>query len=203
MRNLSNASDEELLSTVLSAATVRELSQEYATYGNLRQWFSNVLPDELQAVKGIGSVKAKQFCAMAELVQRCHTQEKRDLPPLIRSPEDTVRLFSSLLYRTQEEFHTVLLDTKHRVLACCHIATGTLDAALVSPKEVFSRAVKRMASALILVHNHPSGEAVASQDDKALTMRMVEAGKFLEVRVLDHIILGHQGYASAKEEGWL
>ena len=123
MRNLSNASDEELLATVLSTSTVRELSQEYATYGNLRQWFSNVLPEELQTVKGIGPVKAKQFCAMAELLQRCCLQGKMDLPPLIRSPEDVVRLFSSLLYRTQEEFHAVLLDTKHRLLASCHIAT--------------------------------------------------------------------------------
>ena len=203
MRNLSNASDEELLATVLSTSTVRELSQEYATYGNLRQWFSNVLPEELQTVKGIGPVKAKQFCAMAELLQRCCLQGKMDLPPLIRSPEDVVRLFSSLLYRTQEEFHAVLLDTKHRLLASCHIATGTLDAALVSPKEVFSRALKRMAAAVVLVHNHPSGDAAASQEDKLLTARMAAAGKILEVCVLDHIILGHQGYASAKEEGWL
>ena len=203
MQSLSNASDEELLSHILPITTVKEIATEYGTYGHLRQWLANACPEDMVSLPGIGPKKAKQIQAVFELMLRCQRPSKKELPPLIRSPQDASRLFLQLSYRTQEEFHVVLLDTKRRVLSTCHIATGILDGALVAPREVFSKAIKQAASAVILVHNHPSGAIEPSQEDRLLTSRMVEAGKIVGIDVLDHIIVGHLGYASAKEEGWL
>ena len=203
MQNLSNASDEELLSHILPITTVKEIAAEYGTYGHLRQWLANTEPEDMLSLPGIGPKKAKQIQAVFELMLRCQRPSKTELPPLIRSPQDASRLFVQLSYRTQEEFHVILLDTKRRVLSTCHIATGILDGALVAPREVFSKAIKQAASAVILVHNHPSGAMEPSQEDRLLTTRMVESGKILGVDVLDHIIVGHLGYSSAKEEGWL
>ena len=169
----------------------------------MRQWLANADPEDMVSLPGIGPKKAKQIQAVFELMLRCQRPSKKELPPLIRSPQDASRLFLQLSYRTQEEFHVILLDTKRRVLSTCHIATGILDGALVAPREVFSKAIKQAASAVILVHNHPSGAIEPSQEDRLLTSRMVEAGKIVGIDVLDHIIVGHLGYASAKEEGWL
>ena len=203
MQSLSNASDEELLSQILPITTVKEIATEYGTYGHLRQWLATACPEDMVSLPGIGPKKAKQIQAVFELMLRCQRPSKKELPPLIRSPQDASRLFLQLSYRTQEEFHVILLDTKRCVLSTCHIATGILDGALVAPREVFSKAIKQAASAVILVHNHPSGAIEPSQEDRLLTSRMVEAGKIVGIDVLDHIIVGHLGYASAKEEGWL
>ena len=201
--DFSEASDEELLSWLLPEATVQEIAAEYGTCGHLRQWLVNTQPKEMAVIRGIGPKKAKQLQALYELMLRCHGFSKDKVPPGIRSPQDIFKYFRQLSYRTQEEFHVILLDTKRRVLSTCHIATGILDGALVAPREVFSKAIKQAASAVILVHNHPSGAIEPSQEDRLLTSRMVEAGKIVGIDVLDHIIVGHLGYASAKEEGWL
>ena len=203
MQILSDASDEELLSQILPATTVKEIAAEYSTYGHLRQWLANMEPEDMISLPGIGPKKAKQIQAVFELMLRCQRPSKTELPPLIRSPQDASRLFLQLSYRTQEEFHVILLDTKRRVLSTCHIAIGLLEGALGAPREVFSKAIKQAASAVILVHNHPSGATEPSQEDRLLTTRMVEAGKIVGIDVLDHIIVGHLGYSSAKEEGWL
>lgn len=199
----SGASDEELLSWLLPEATVQEIAAEYGTCGHLRQWLVNTKPKEMALIRGIGPKKAKQFQALYELMLRCQGLNKAKVPPDIRSPQDVVQCFRQLSYRTQEEFHVLLLNTKHRILSSSNIASGILDGALVAPREVFARAIKQAVAAMVLVHNHPSGDTTPSQEDKVLTVRMVEAGKILGIDVLDHIIVGHLGYSSAKEDGWL
>ena len=184
-------------------STVQEIAAEYGTCGHLRQWLVNTQPKEMAAIRGIGPKKAKQLQALYELMLRCQGFSQAKVPPAIRSPQDAVQYFRQLSYRTQEEFHVLLLDTKHRVLSSSHVTTGILDGALVAPREVFAKAIKQAAAAVVLVHNHPSGDSSPSQEDKVLTVRMVEAGKILGIDVLDHIIVGHLGYSSAKEDGWL
>lgn len=199
----SGVSDEELLSCFLPEATVQEIAAEYGTCGNLRQWLVNTKPKEMAAIRGIGPQKAKQLQALYELMLRCQGLSKAKVPPGIRSPQDAFQYFRQLSYRTQEEFHVLLLNTKHRVLSSSHVATGILDGALVAPREIFIRAIKQAAAAVVLVHNHPSGDTTASHEDKVLTARMVDAGKILGIDVVDHIVVGHFGYSSAKEDGWL
>ena len=201
--SFSEASDEELLSWLLPEATVQEIAAEYGTCGHLRQWLVNTQPKEMAVIRGIGPKKAKQLQALYELMLRCQGLSKAKVPPGIRSPQDAFQYFRQLSYRTQEEFHILLLNTKNRVLSSSHVATGILDGALVAPREVFTRAIKQAAAAVVLVHNHPSGDTTPSHEDKVLTARMVEAGKILGIDVLDHLIVGHLGYSSAKEDGWL
>lgn len=160
MGNFLEASDEELLSWLLPEATVQEIAAEYGTCGHLRQWLVNTQPKEMAAIRGIGPRKAKQLQALYELMLRCQGFSKAKVPPGIRSPQDAFQYFRQLSYRTQEEFHVLLLNTKHRVLSSSHVATGILEGALVAPREVFARAIKQAAAAVVLVHNHPSGDTL-------------------------------------------
>ena len=122
----------------------------------------------------------------------------------IRQPEDAANWYlHRLRYVQQEEFHVLLLSTKHQVLASCCVAIGTMDAALVDPRKVFQEAFRHQAAALILVHNHPSGDPSPSKEDIALTLRLAEAGKLLELPLLDHVIFGHGRFVSLKEKGLL
>ncbi len=101
----------------------------------------------------------------------------------------------------QEEFHIVTLDTKHKPIRTHCITVGTLDASLVHPREVFRPAIRDAASAIILVHNHPSGEATPSSEDRQVTRQLTEAGKLLGIQVLDHIIVAKGQTLSIREDG--
>ena len=106
------------------------------------------------------------------------------------------RLMSDAL---KEEFHVVTLTTKNQVIESHHISTGTLDASLVHPREVFRPALRDAASSVILAHNHPSGDPTPSREDFAVTKRLEEAGKLLGIDVLDHIVVGRDGVVSIRE----
>ncbi|HID21576.1 MAG TPA: hypothetical protein EYP14_04160, partial [Planctomycetaceae bacterium] len=99
----------------------------------------------------------------------------------------------------QEEFHVLCLNTKHEVLSSHRISVGSLDASLVHPREVFRPAVKEAAAAILLVHNHPSGDPTPSRQDLAITERLEEAGRTLGIDVLDHIIVARRGHLSLRE----
>lgn len=122
----------------------------------------------------------------------------------IRSPEDAFEILKSyFLNKTQEHFLMLMLNTKNRLLGVSVVSIGTVDAALVSPRDVFIRALGSSCSAIIVAHNHPSGEVTPSQEDIALTKQLKEAGKLLQIPVLDHIIAGEYGFTSLKEKGLL
>ena len=108
-----------------------------------------------------------------------------------------IQLFAPLLSkRPQEEFWVVTLSTKNKVIGLHHITTGTLDASLVHPREVFRAAILDSSSSIILVHNHPSGDPTPSREDRAVTTRLTEVGKLIGIEVLDHIVLAwaHDGH---------
>jgi DNA repair protein RadC len=100
-----------------------------------------------------------------------------------------------------EKFSILLLDTKNKVIGLSDVSSGVLDSALVHPRDVFQRALLANAAALILLHNHPSGDTVPSQEDIKLTKRLAEAGKMMGIPVLDHVIVGDFDYTSLKGEG--
>ena len=102
-----------------------------------------------------------------------------------------------------EVFAILCLSTKHRVIAYHEVSRGTLDATLVHPREVFKAALLANAAAIIVTHNHPSGDPSPSPDDMALTRRLVDSGKLIGVDVLDHIVIGDGRYVSFREQGWL
>ena len=204
-------SDAELLAILLRTGTVEEsalsiaqgLLKEYEQPGGVAL-LAAARPEDLSKYKGIGNVKAITITAAIEFGRRLYARQASGDITSIRQPEDAANWYlHRLRYVQQEEFHVLLLSTKHQVLASCCVAIGTMDAALVDPRKVFQEAFRHQAAALILAHNHPSGDPSPSKEDIALTLRLAEAGKLLELPVLDHVIIGDGRFVSLKEKGLL
>jgi DNA repair protein RadC len=158
---------------------------------------------ELAAVTGVGAAKAASLIAAFELGRRCACSHLPEGAAL-RSPEDVFRHFGPRLRRvSHERFVVVLLDGRHRVLGEEMVSQGTLTASLVHPREVFRPALRQSAAAVILVHNHPSGDPTPSAEDRAVTERLCQAGEILGIRVLDHVVVAERGYVSLREDGAL
>jgi DNA repair protein RadC len=156
---------------------------------------------ELAAVSGVGAAKAASLIAAFELGRRCACSHLPEGAAL-RSPQDVFRHFGARLRRVQQErFVVVFLDGRHRVLGEEMVSQGTLTASLVHPREVFRPALRASAAAVILVHNHPSGDPTPSAEDRVVTDRLARAGEILGVRVLDHVVVAERGYVSLREEG--
>ena len=122
----------------------------------------------------------------------------------IRSPEDAYLIAKSLLENSPcEKFIGIFLDTKHHVLGTATISKGTLDMSVVSPRELFQHAFLLNAAAIIVAHNHPSGNPSPSKEDHISTDKLIQAGKILDIAVLDHVIVGLNTYISFKNEGYI
>ena len=125
-------------------------------------------------------------------------------PTIIRRPEDTLPVLEAELgSRSAEVFLALAMNTKNHVVAILPVSSGSLNASIVHPRELFQRAILGNAASLILAHNHPSGDPTPSPEDVELTKRLVDAGKLLDITVLDHIIIGDGCFVSLKERGVL
>lgn len=154
----------------------------------------------LAKIKGIGLVKAVSIVAALELGKRIMAAEGLALTS-INSPTDIAKILSPLLrYENKEQFYVLLLNIKNKLIGLEKISEGTLNATIAEPREVFARAITRNAAALIIAHNHPSGDSSPSQEDRNTTTRMCTAGEILGIKVLDHIIVGNGNYYSFKEK---
>lgn len=171
-------------------------------FGSLRDLAQASL-GELQCVDGIGKVKAVEIKAALELGQRLAVFQRRDRHRITQSEHVADLLMVRYKDYEHEVFKCVLLTTKNEVIKVVDVSHGGLDGTLAAPREVFKQAIRENASAVILCHNHPSGDPTPSADDRALTDRLVEAGELLGVRVLDHVIFGDGRYVSLKDQGLL
>ncbi len=127
-----------------------------------------------------------------------------ELPRETKNPEEAYRAITAITNvqeEAQEVFGILILNTKNKIVAVHEVSRGTLSASMVHPREVFKLAVLHNAAAIICFHNHPSGDPKPSRDDIEITERLVEAGKIMGIEILDHIIVGDDGYASLKERG--
>ena len=125
-------------------------------------------------------------------------------PTIIRRPEDTLPVLEAELSELgYEKFIALALNTKNHVTAVLPVSSGSLNASIVHPRELFQRAILANCASLILAHNHPSGDPVPSPEDIALTRKLIEAGLLLDIPVLDHIVLGYGRFVSFKERGLL
>ncbi len=157
--------------------------------------------DDLRAVRGVGPAKAAQIKAALELGRRLQLTRLGERPR-IASPEDAAAL---LLYEMsgleQEHLRALLLDTRHQVLKMHDVVRGSVNSAQVRIAEIFREAVRVNAVALILAHNHPSGDPAPSPDDIALTRQAQEAGRLLDIAVLDHLVIADNRFVSLKARG--
>jgi DNA repair protein RadC len=158
--------------------------------------------EELSQVKGIGPAKACQIKAAFELANRLEGYPSADNKTVIKNPIDVAALVKNKLNgKKKEYFMTVLLDTLAQVIKICETSVGSLDTSIVHPREVFKEAISASAASVIFVHNHPSGDTSASEQDIGLTKRLVEAGQIIGIDVLDHIIIGDNKHLSMKASG--
>lgn len=167
-------------------------------FGSLRT-LARASLEEIQQVDGVGRVKAIEIKAAIELGKRLALYNERG-KTRIRSAKDVAdALMVTFKEYEHEVFKCMLLNTKNDVLKVVDVSHGGLDGTLAAPRDVFKRAVRESASAVILCHNHPSGDPEPSREDVRLTERLVEAGEIMGVRVLDHVIFGDGRYVSLKD----
>jgi len=158
---------------------------------------------ELMTLDGIGSTKACRILGAVELGKRIAAASARERLSIRRS-DDIAKLFmEDLRYEKKEHFKSLLLSAKGDIISIEHISTGELSSTVVHPREVFSMAVRKSAAAVVFVHNHPSGDAMPSQEDVETTRRLTDCGVLLGIRVLDHIIIGDGYFSSMKEMGYI
>ena len=159
--------------------------------------------DDLRRAAGVGRAKAAQVLAAIELGRRTLTRAPGRRSQLL-TPHDTVAfLMPAFGGRPVEQFGLVLLDTKYRVIRTAIVAVGTLNSTVVEPRDVFREAALGSAAAVVVFHNHPSGDPTPSPDDVDLTRRLGAAGALLGIDLVDHVILGDARYFSFKEMGHL
>lgn len=156
---------------------------------------------ELATIKGLGTAKTAQLKAAIELGRRLLVTSP-DARPQITSPLDAANLLMlEMGSLEQEHLRTLLLDTKNRVLASPTVYVGNVNASIIRVSEIFREAVRENATAIIVAHNHPSGDPTPSPEDVQVTRSIVEAGSLLGIDVLDHLVIGHQRFVSLKERG--
>jgi DNA repair protein RadC len=149
----------------------------------------------------VGTAKVAQLKAALELGRRLLIESPEERTQ-IRSPADAANLvMSDMSLLEQEHLRTMLLDTKNRVLETTTVYQGSLNTSLIRVGELFREAIRANCASLIVLHNHPSGDPTPSPEDVAVTRQIVEAGKLLDVEVLDHLIIGRQRFVSLKERG--
>ena len=199
IENLSNA---EILAIMLRTGSqgenVIEMSNRLINEYGLDKLFECSLI-ELQKIKGIGPAKAMQILAMFELLKR-HNQSKKPIKK-ITCAEDVFNYFHERLKdKKQEYFYILMLNTQNYIIGEHLVSKGILDATIIHPREVFKPAIKNSASKIILVHNHPSGDAEPSEDDDEITKKLMSAGEEIGINVLDGVIIGGGGWWSWKEK---
>jgi DNA repair protein RadC len=199
--------DEELLAIVIASGSAGISAQGLAhtlvaSFGGLHGLLRTTR-DDLLRVKGLGHARAAQVLAALEIGRRVLAARPAERLQ-ITSPRDAAHfLMPEYSARPVEQFGLLMLDTRHRVLRTSVLTVGTLDCAAVQPREVFRQALLASAAAVVMFHNHPSGDPQPSGEDVELTRRMVAAGELMGVHVIDHVVLGDGRYCSLKESGYL
>jgi DNA repair protein RadC len=200
-------SNQELLAILLRTGTARESALSLAgrilsSVGGLKD-LAQATIQQLSTVNGVGPAKAVEIRAAVELGKRICTLTD-DARPTIRSPADASQLLmSELRFQAKEHFRALLLDAKNQVIRILPISVGSLTESIVHPRELFREAIRYSSAALIVAHNHPSGDPTPSPEDIATTRRLIEVGRIVGIELLDHVILGDGRFVSLKERGFI
>jgi DNA repair protein RadC len=202
-------SETELLAIVLrnGNASTGESAIDHARllldrFGGLKG-IDEAATGEIASVKGIGPAKVAQIKAALEIAKRLGAQKWETGAPL-RSAEDVFHHFREQLgSEKHEQFYVVLLNNKNRKIREVKISEGSLTASLVHPREVYNPVIRESAAGVIFVHNHPSGDPAPSPEDIEITKRLKDVGEVMGVRVLDHVVIGHERYFSFSDKGML
>jgi DNA repair protein RadC len=177
-------------------------SDLFARFGSLDR-LARAGDAELAGVSGMGPAKIASLRAALELGGRL-AREPIPTGERLHSPKQVFAHFGARLRQLrQETFFVLLLDSRHRLLREVEVSRGSLNQSLVHPREVFAPALREAAAAILVLHNHPSGDPLPSREDHEVTRRLHESGELLGVPLLDHVVIGADGYTSFAERGWL
>jgi DNA repair protein RadC len=197
-----------LLRTGLKGRSVLSVAQDVLKQFSKMSTLASLTPDDLCQIKGVGPDKAATLLAAFELARRM-AREMRDDAPVLDTPERIAALLrEDPPGERAERFQVILLNTRRRLIRRDRLAQGTQDTLLVNPREVFRSAILASAAAIVLTHNHPSGDPTPSESDIRVTRDLIRAGQLLKIEVLDHIIMGHKtpqrpsDYVSLRELGY-
>jgi len=196
MNDYKDFDDQMLLGRLVSEPAAVELFQDY---NSLEEIILKTYSKELQRYKGIGKVKSEQIPAVAEIIRRILKAEKKNTTK-IGNPLDVFNYFKEMQFLEQEEARILLLNVKSEIMSERLITRGTISNSLLSPREVFAPAIRSLAKAVVVVHNHPSGDPTPSFDDEKTTEKLADAAKILEVQLVDHVIIGRNDFVSLKEK---
>uniref|UniRef100_C6E7M5 DNA repair protein RadC n=1 Tax=Geobacter sp. (strain M21) TaxID=443144 RepID=C6E7M5_GEOSM len=205
-------SEAELLALILksgdaaSGRSALDLGRELMLQFGSLSLLADASCSEIQKVKGIGPAKATCILAALDLARRIKERDRRPIESLTRftsASQVFEHLNPEFRDRHKEQFMALLLDGKNRIISRAQISEGSLNQSIVHPREVFNVAVRNSAAAMILLHNHPTGDPAPSPEDMEVTRRLCEAGQLLGIRVLDHIIIGENEFYSFAEHGRL
>jgi len=201
-------SEAELVAILIGSGTSKisavELAKKILQYGgnNLNE-LARLSAKDLMKIKGIGEAKAITIVAALELGRRRKEQDPEEKPKISSSKDAFDVLRGDLMDLPKEEFWVLLLNRANRVIRKKRVSEGGVSGTVADPKIIYKMALEDLASGLIVAHNHPSGNLLASQSDIDLTRKLKEAGKFLEIQLLDHLIIANQKYLSFADEGMI
>ncbi len=200
--NANSCTTVELLAAVIGGSRQLEIAQELISHFGSVQSLARAISDKLSVMEGIGPVCAARLLAALELGQRFSVSHE-DGYPVIQAPEDAAAV---LMYRMQnleqEYLFVLLLNTRNRLMEePLEIYHGSLNASFIRVGELFRPAIRSHPASIILAHNHPSSDTTPSPEDVQFTRTIVEAGKMLDIDVLEHLILGHGRFVSLKSKG--
>jgi len=198
-------SDSELLAIILRTGTKEmnakqlglELIEKYGKFPNLEKLDIS----DMMQINGIGEAKAITLAAVFEIARRTKSQpfEKNKI---VKTPDFIANIYIPKMRNLQtEEFRVILLNTANVIIKDYIISRGSINASLVHPREVFKPAISSMAASVILMHNHPSGNTEPSEEDISITKQLVDAGKLLDIKVIDHLIIAGEDYYSFVAHG--
>lgn len=206
-----NLTDAELLAVIIRTGSrndtsldlTRRIINRYSD-GKGLGYLKKASISQLCEIKGVGRVKAIQIKAAVELGARLSKPPLVNGKVKISSPDDIGSMYMEKFRQSSREYFIVLvLNTRNEVIKELNISIGSLSETVVHPREVFSEVIKQPAAAVILMHNHPSGDSSPSKNDKQTTNRLADAGKILGIKILDHVIIGDGNIFSFKENGLL
>ena len=200
-------SDVELLAVLLRTGTRGENALELAGRILYHAGGIGILgihqfnAERLKQIKGIGNVKATQISCISELAKRLAKASYQDTV-CFTDPKTIAQYYmEDLRHANQEQMKLLLLNTKSRLIGETDISKGTVNSAVISPRELFVEALQKNAVSIVLLHNHPSGDPTPSKEDVLITRRIQEAGRLIGVELLDHIVIGDNCYVSLREKG--
>ena len=208
-RGAASLSDEELLAVLLRTGTRGENALALARRILYHAGETGILGihqfnrERLMTIKGIGKVKAIQISCISELAKRLSKASYQEA--LCFSEPDTIARYymEDMRHGKQEQMKLLMLNTKAKLIGETNISKGTVNASLITPRELFIEALQKSAVYIIIIHNHPSGDPTPSREDLLITKRIFDAGKLIGIELLDHIIIGNNRYMSFREEGML